>query len=526
MNKESMSRREALKLGALGTAGFAMLGASNAMAAAPTEKDVKFDEEYDVIVIGTGFAGLAAAAKAAERGYKVLILEKMGRIGGNSVINGGGMAVPNSSWQKKYGIEDSGEKFIKDCLKAGLGINHVELLETIVKRSQDALDFSIKCGAKWQDVKPAWFGGHSVPRSLVTDNMSGSGVIKPMHEFVEKLPGCKIMTRAKMDDFVMSSDGTSVVGVTVRINYRFDNKLYSDDVENKTGEKKVYKAKKGVVLASGGFSMDKEYRKIQDPRMTPDMDSTNHDGATAGALLKAFQIGALPVHISWIQEGPWASPDERGFGVAPLLTQQGLFKFGVAVDVRNGKRFMNEMADRKTRADAEYVILREAPKMYPVAIGTYNTFEEQIYPQIEKGLSGGVMKKFDTLDALAANYKIPADALKETIKKYNEAVKAGTEDEFKKQTLKGDSLKDLKGGDPIDMKGPFYAIRLCPKPHHTMGGLQINTKAQVISGNTNKPIPGLYAAGEVTGGTHGASRLGTVAVTDCLTFGMIAGENI
>lgn len=521
MNKESMSRRDALKLGALGTAGLAMLSASNAMAAAPTEKDVKFDEEYDVIVIGTGFAGLSAAAKAAERGYKVLILEKMGRIGGNSVINGGGMAIPNSTWQKKYGIEDSGEKFIADCLKAGLGINHVELLETIVKRSQDALDFSIKCGAKWQDVKPAWFGGHSAPRTLVTENMSGSGVIKPMHEFVEKLPGCKIMTRTKMDDFVMSNDGLSVLGVTARINYRFDNKLLSDDMENKSGEKKVYRAKKGVILASGGFSMDKIYRKLQDPRITEDQDATNHDGATAGALLKAFQIGAFPVHIDWIQQGPWASPDERGFGVAPLLTQQGLFVLGVAVDVRNGKRFMNEMADRKTRADAEYVILREAPKAYPVVIGTYNTFGEQIYPQIEKGIQGGVMKKFDTLDALAANYKIPADALKETIKKYNEDAKNGVEDQFKKQTL-----KDMKGKEAIEMKGPFYAIRLMPKPHHTMGGLQINTKAQVISANTGKPIPGLFAAGEVTGGTHGASRLGTVAVTDCLTFGMIAGETI
>jgi len=130
------------------------------------------------------------------------------------------------------------------------------------------------------------------------------------------------------------------------------------------------------------------------------------------------------------------------------------------------------------------------------------------------------MKKFDTLDALAANYKISANALKESVKKYNETALAGKEDEFKKQTL-----KDLKAA-PIDMKGPFYAIRLMPKPHHTMGGLKIDTSARVISANTNKPIPGLFAAGEVTGGTHGASRLGTVAVTDCLTFGLIAGETI
>jgi len=526
MSQETMSRRDALKLGMVG-AGAAMLSAANAMAAAPTEKDVKFDEEYDVIVIGSGFAGLAAAAKAAERGLKVLILEKMGRVGGNSAINGGAFAVPMNRDQKQFGIVDSKELFIKDALKAGLGINHVEMLSLIADRAQETFDFAVKCGAKFQTgKKPTWFGGHSVPRTIVTENMSGSAIIQPMAAFVEKLPGCKLVTRAKMDDFVMSNDGTTVIGVTARINYRFDSKLYSDDIENKSGEKKVYRAKKGVVLASGGFSMDKEFRMIQDPRMKPDMDSTNHDGATAGALLKAFQIGALPVHISWIQEGPWASPDERGFGVAPLLTQQGLFKFGVAVDVRNGKRFMNEMADRKTRADAEYVLLREDPKAFPVAIGTYHTFEEQIYAAIDKGLQGGVMKKFDTLDALAANYKIPADALKATIKKYNDDVKNGVEDEFKKQTLKPDSLKELKGVEPIDMKGPFYAIRLCPKPHHTMGGLKINTKAQVISANTNKPIPGFFAAGEVTGGTHGASRLGSCAIADCLVCGLVAGENI
>ncbi len=521
MSKEMMSRRDALKLGMVG-AGAAMLAATNAMAAAPTEKDVKFDEEYDVIVIGTGFAGLAAAAKAAERGYKVLILEKMGRVGGNSVINGGAFAVPMNADQKANGIQDSKELFVKDALKAGLGINHVEMLELIADRAQEVFDFTVKCGATYQTgKKPTQFGGHSVPRTIVTSNMSGSAIIQPMAAFVEKLPGCKLLTRAKMDDFVMSNDGTTVIGVTARINYRFDNKLYSDDRENKSGDKKVYRAKKGVVLASGGFSMDKDFRQIQDPRMTPDMDATNHDGATAGALLKAFQIGALPVHISWIQEGPWASPDERGFGVAPLLTQQGLFVKGIAVDVRNGKRFMNEMADRKTRADAEYVILREAPKAYPVAIGTYNTFEEQIYSAIDKGLQGGVMKKFDTIDALAANYKIPANTLKATIAKYNEDAKNGVVDEFKKQ-----SLGDMKGKECIEMKGPFYAIRLVPKPHHTMGGLKINTKAQVISANTNKPIPGLFAAGEVTGGTHGASRLGSCAIADCLVCGFVAGENI
>ncbi len=517
MEKKLLNRRNVLKIGALGV-GAMMLSSVQAMSAAPTEKEVTFDEEYDVIVIGSGFAGLAAAAKASERGYKVLVVEKMGRIGGNSVINGGAFAVPNNADQKKFGIKDSGDLFIKDCLKAGLGINHVELLETIVKRANDTLAFAMKCGARFQiGKKPSWFGGHSVPRTYITDNMSGSAIIKPMTKFVENLLDCKIVRRTKFDDFVLNDEG-AVVGIIARKDYRFNKKYLSDDIENTTGKKITYKAKKGVILASGGFSADKYYRKLQDPRLKENQDATNHSGATAGALLKAIQIGAMPIHIGWIQQGPWASPDERGFGVGPLLTQQGLFKFGIAVDVRNGKRFMNELADRKTRADAEYAILHENATAYPVTLGTYNTFAEQIIPAVEKGLKTKVMKKFNTIDELAKNYKIPVKALKESIKKYNAGVKKGV-DEF------GKPVKAFKG-QGIEDKGPYYAVRLMPKPHHTMGGIKINTKAQVISGNTNKPISGLYAAGEVTGGTHGASRLGSVAVTDCLTFGMIAGENI
>ncbi len=513
---KNISRREALKLGALGTLG--ALIATNANAEVKNAKDVKFDEEYDVIVIGSGFAGLAAAAKAAQRGLSVLVIEKMGRLGGNSTINGGAFAVPNNDDQKKFGIKDSKELFIKDCLKAGLGINHVELLETIANRANDTFKFAMECGAKFQTGKePTWFGGHSVPRTYVTNNSSGSGIIQPMAKFVKGLKGCKVVRRTKFDEFVLDDNGR-VVGILVREGYRFDKKALSDDRENKSGTKKAYKAKRGVVLASGGFSADKLYRKLQDPRLKYNQDATNHQGATAGALLEAFKIGALPIHIGWIQQGPWASPDERGFGVAPLLTQQGLFKFGIAVDVRNGKRFMNELADRKTRADAEYVILHEDQTAYPVAIGTRNTFAVQIESFIEKGLKTGVMKKFNTIDELAKNYSIPAEALKATIKKYNAGVKKGV-DEF------GKPVKAFKG-QCIEDKGPYYAVRLVPKPHHTMGGLKINTKAQVISADTFEPIPGLYAAGEVTGGTHGASRLGSCAVTDCLTFGMIAGENI
>ena len=514
--QKQISRRDLLKLSMAG-AGAIALGAVNAQASAVDAKDVKFDEEWDVIIIGSGFAGLAAGLKAAQKGSKVLILEKMGRIGGNSVINGGGMAVANNPVQAKTNIKDSKELFIADCLKAGLGINHTELLETLVDRGMDAYNFLVENGVQFKE-HCAHFGGHSVARSMLTTNDSGSGYIQPMLEKFEgfKDKGCELRRRAKFDDFVM--DGERVAGVVIREEYKFDTNLYSDDLENTSGTKKTLKAKKGVVLAAGGFCRDKFYRKLQDPRIPDDVDSTNHAGATAGVLLKAFEIGAYPVQVDWIQFGPWASPDEKGFGAAPILTQQGTFKYGIAVDVRTGKRFMNELADRKTRADAEFKILRDDPKAYPITFAdTKMAFKDLSEEVISKGMAGGkVVGECASLDEIASKYGVPADALKETVKKYNEGVRA-KKDEFGKQES---ALSE------INEAGPFYVIRLSPKPHHTMGGLKINAKAEVISSKTNKPIPGLYAAGEITGGTHGASRLGTVAITDCIVFGMIAGENL
>lgn len=179
---------------------------------------------------------------------------------------------------------------------------------------------------------------------------------------------------------------------------------------------------------------------------------------------------------------------------------------------------MNELADRKTRADAEFKILRAAPDKFPITFAdTKMAFKDLSEEIISKGMSSGkLVGECKSLDEIASKYGVPANALKETVKKYNEGVKA-KKDEFGKQES---ALFE------INEAGPFYVIRLSPKPHHTMGGLKINEKAQVISSKTGKPIPGLYAAGEITGGTHGASRLGTVAITDCIVFGMIAGENI
>ncbi|WP_169777175.1 flavocytochrome c [Campylobacter mucosalis] len=511
MSSSNVSRRNFVKMSMVG-AGALALGGLNAHA--DTKGSVKFDEEYDVVIIGSGFAGLAAAITSTEKGNKVLILEKMGRMGGNSVINGGIFAVPHSDLQQKAGIKDSNELFIKDCLKAGRGYNYVELINTIANRAQDAYKLTLKCGAKYvPEITHA--GGHSVARSLQTANGSGSGIVQPMIEYFQNNLKGEIRTRAKFDSFVLDESG-GVIGVNIREEYRFDTKSLNDDIENTTGTPKTIRAKKAVVLATGGFCRDAFFRKTQHPTIKDDVDSTNHPGATAGGLVEALRIGATPVQLSWIQYGPWACADEKGFGVGSMFNVNASFRYGISVNPKTGKRYMNELADRRTRSEAMFKVIGD-DQNYPINFCDSQGVATLMDSHFKKPLESGVLKKFDTIEDMAAHFKIPLEPLKESIKKYNEGVKAG-KDEFGKPM-------DTVAGIMIE-KPPFYAVRGTPKLHHTMGGVMINTKAQVIDAKTHKPIPGLYAAGEVTGGVHGASRLGSVAISDCLVFGMIAGENI
>ena len=212
-----------------------------------------------------------------------------------------------------------------------------------------------------------------------------------------------------------------------------------------------------------------------------------------------FKIGAVPVHLSWIQNGPWASPNEKGFGVGSSYQIAAGFRFGIMIDKKTGKRFVNELADRKTRADAMFKVIGDPKKPnYPFTIA--DSDEGVLAAQtLEKCLERKVVLKFDSIEAVAKHFGVPLEPFKAQIKEYNEGVKAG-KDEF---------------GKPIDKfikpieKAPFYVMEGVPKPHHTMGGVMINSKGEVLDTETGNPIPGLYAAGEVVGGPHGASRLGS-----------------
>lgn len=464
-----------------------------------TYDDQPWDQEYDVVVIGSGFAGLAAAIEAAQTGARTVVLEKMRIPGGNSAISGGLIAVAGSPLQHHKGIEDSPELMFNDMLKAGMGLNHPELARLVAEQSGDVLRWTIeKLGVEYQD-SLNHLGGHSVPRTYITATSTGSGIIQPLLAECHKL-AIPVQMKSQLTRLITDQRG-HIQGVEIRDNYLFPN---SD-----SGNVQRLRAHRGVVLATGGFSRDILLRTSQDPRLGENIDSTNHVGATGEGLSSALQVGAIPVHLSWIQLGPWASLDEKGWGVGSMFTLLAGFPYGIMVDSSSGKRFVNELSDRKLRTDAMLM-----KNITPVAIVDSEGVKNA--STLDKCLKRGVVKEFNSLEELAAFYTIPLPQLHQTLERYNLSLSHGRDIEFGKPLV-----KDLK---PI-AKPPFYAIRLLPKVHHCMGGIQINSHAQVLSIRDHQPIPGLFAAGEVTGGIHGASRLGSNAIVDCLVFGRIAGKN-
>ncbi|MFC1870949.1 flavocytochrome c [Chloroflexota bacterium] len=460
---------------------------------------VVWDESTDLVIIGSGFAGLTAAIEAHNCGASVIILEKMNAPGGNSIISDGGIAAAGTIFQKRAGIKDSPDLMYNDMLKAGLGLNHPELVKEVTEKSNEAFQWSIDyLGVKYLE-RVDTFGGHSRPRCYTPVGVSGSKIIKQQLLKLNEL-GIKVRTQIFFNSFIRSSDGR-VCGVKVRVNY--------DYREAKSGKEKYIGARKAVVLASGGFGSDIPFRVIQDPRLTGEIDTTNKPFATAEALKEAMKIGATPVHLSHIQLGPWASPDEKGYGVATGFADYILFQYGIIINPFTGKRIVNEMADRKTVADAILNIGKPC-------IGIVDEKAVKLSGwDIEKCQKKSVVNKFETLQELALNYNVSLEKIKETIKGFNKHIENKNDSEYGKPILPGaSSIKHA----------PFYGIRLWPKVHHTMGGVQINVKGQVIS-LEQQTVNGLYAAGEVVGGIHGACRLGSCAITDCLVFGRIAGRN-
>ncbi|MDD4775942.1 MAG: flavocytochrome c [Syntrophomonas sp.] len=456
-------------------------------------------QAVDVIVIGSGFAGLAAAIEAAAAGASVIVVEKMLAPGGNSLISDGGIAAPGTVYQLDAGITwDSPELMYRDMITAGEGLNHPQLVKVIAAGAKAAFLWTEEfLGVSYKN-RVDIFGGHSVARCHTPESVSGRSLIKKQIEKLTSL-GVPLYLGTPVKALVQDERGR-VVGIKVADR---DGGLRSDHADQTT-----IHAAKAVIVAAGGFGSDVAFRQAQDPRLDETLMSTNKPSATAEILKECMWIGANPVQLSRIQLGPWASPDEKGFGLGPLFGDYVALPYGVLIDPATGGRFVNELSDRKTLAEA---MLRNRHPVIGIADAAgAQTAGWDLQPAVRKG----VVKTFASLAELAADYGIDPGALQDSLSRFNHMVIRGEDCDFYKPLL--------NMAAPIEHP-PFYAMRFWPKVHYTMGGIQIDVLARVIH-RDQYPIDGLFAAGEVTGGIHGACRLGSCAITECLVMGRIAGQ--
>ncbi|MCK8060315.1 MULTISPECIES: flavocytochrome c [unclassified Fusibacter] len=460
---------------------------------------IKYDIETDVIVIGSGFAGLSAAIEAKNAGVDVLIFEKMKAIGGNSIISDGGIAAPETKLQKDRLIKDSKELMYQDIMKSGLELNNKHLVRLLVDQSKEAFDWSIHYLKVPYLNRVDRFGGHSVARCYTADKTTGATIIKKQVEKISDL-GIKDHRQMYFKSYIFD-DFDRVCGAIFRNGYEYNDTQKGEDV--------YVKANKGVIIATGGFSSDVSFRTKYDSRLTNLIDTTNKPFATAEAIIESMRIGADTVDMNFIQLGPWACPDEKGYGVGPIFSEYIVFQYGMIIDPETGNRFVNELADRKVLSDKMLAIGHPCIAVADAAAVKYSGWD--ITPCLKKG----IVLTFDTVEKLARYYHIPEGKIQHTIKTFNEGITQGEDTAFHKPVIEGAGTF---------AKAPFYAMRLWPKVHHTMGGLKITPTCEVVS-TSGDVIPGLYAAGEVTGGVHGASRLGSCAISECLVFGRIAGRN-
>ena len=386
-----ISRRKLF--GAAGAASLGLAGMVPVASASECGKPVKWNETKEFVIIGTGFAGLAAALEAHQGGMKadqILILEKMSFPGGNSVINGGAVAAAGTDMQKAEGIKDSPDLLYADIIKAGGGLAHPELARHIADESVENFYWlRDKIGVKFKAV--TYHGGHSVKRSHAVESNSGAGFILPMLERLKEV-GIKPQLRTKVEQLIVNDKGC-VEGVKARTGYTFG--------KEESGKVVYIRATKGVVLCYGGFSADVKFRMFQDPKLDGSLDTTNQPGATSELWRETMAIGCLQVQDDWIQCGPWTSPREKGMGIGWQFSQTAAAEYGLWVN-SDGKRFVNELANRKVRADAIMVEGTAGKKCFAICNeANVAPLKKQRPGFLERMLERKIVEKYDTLDELA-----------------------------------------------------------------------------------------------------------------------------
>lgn len=495
------------------------------------EKDATAEDstvDADVVVVGAGGAGMTAAITAAAEGKSVVILESQSMVGGNSVRATGGMNAGKTVYQdenefgesagvektlktaaEKYadnetitalaktvseqwaayqanptGYFDSVELMELDTMIGGKGINDPELVETLCANSADAIDWLDEHGITLHNVSS--FGGASVKRIHRPVNAEGKTVsvgsymIPLLEENCEKA-GVKMMLDTTATEILTDANGAAV-GVKAT---------------GASGETVTVNAK-AVVLATGGFGANLDMVVKYKPELKGFM-TTNAPGIQGQGIEMAQAIGAATVDMDQIQIHPTVEAN-----TAALITE-GLRGDGAILINEEGQRFIDEVGTRDVVSAAEIA-----------QTGSYSWLViDQAMADASSVIQGYIKKGYTvtgaTYEELGKAMGVDAAAFAETMEKWNGYVEAKNDPDFGRTSF----------ANPLNT-APYYAVKVTAGVHHTMGGLKINANTEVLN-EKGEVIPGLFAAGEVTGGVHGANRLGGNAVADFTVFGRIAG---
>ncbi len=446
----------------------------------------------DVVVIGAGGAGLAAAVAANQAGATVIVLEKMPQVGGNTIISGSAFNAADPSRQISQGIEDSVDKHYQQTFEGGDKKGDPKLVRTLVENAYPTLQWLESMGMEFKKEVFTVLGG-LWPRAHKPIKPLGTGYIETYMNYIKSHEGITILTDTKATDIYLEEGRATVVKATGR-----------DGIV-------VAQGHKAVIVATGGFGASVEMREKYNSQWPSlkNVGTTNHPGATGDGLALAEKVGAAMVGLEYIQLLPMGDPVTGSLsGNIEQAVENRIFVN------KEGNRFVDEGQRRDVMTNAlfkqtdQFMWIVLDSHNYPT-MATKNNFNETIQELVDQGRA--VMA--DTLDELAVKMNVPADNLKAAVADFNKAVEKGGPDKF------GRTLFQYK----MD-QGPYFAGGRKPTVHHTMGGIKINEKAQVIDTKGNV-IPGLYAAGETTGGVHGTNRLGGNALADINVFGRIAGTN-
>ncbi|MBQ8618923.1 MAG: flavocytochrome c [Clostridia bacterium] len=456
--------------------------------------------EADVVVIGAGGAGLAAAITAEQNGAKVIVVEKMPKVGGNTILAGGAVNAVEDRSEFAIKQNDSVQWHFEQTYSGGDYQGDPELIMTLVQNAYDGIQWTKSLGMEWYGEEAVFtVSGGLWPRAWKPMMPAATGFFDTYTKYIDNTDKIDLMLNTKAEKILTDANGaacgivaTGETGNTITINA------------------------KSVVVATGGFSKNVQLRMAYDAiwgMLDEKVLSTNHEGATGDGVKMLQLLNADFIQMGNIQLLPLGDPKtgslsgniEHGVDTRIFVNKSGL-RYG-----DEGGRRDDMTRDLFAQEDALMWIVMDSDT-YPTG-DELNNFGETANQLVAAGRA----VKADTLDELAALMGVDAENLKATIAEYNRHCIGGD--------LEGqpDEFGRTLFGPAID-NGPFYAGARVPTVHHTMGGVRIDTECHVYTEN-GEIIENLYAAGEVTGGIHGANRLGGNALADTIVFGRIAGES-